>query len=257
MAAELPVLFHDILREAGELSLREKPKMQIEVKADGSLVTTVDRAVEKFLRDRLPGLLPGSDCYGEEFGPPENAEANSIWFIDPIDGTSNFVHGQPLWAITVGLVQDGKVTLGGVVMPEMERLYMAADGQGATLNGKSLTAPSVEQLGENDLVGVDVSDLGPLSKVLGYKMRHLGSCVLEMCFCTTGELKAMVSRGPRLYDMAGSLVICREAGLEVCFADGKPFREEGFTRGERVSPYIVQPQGSDLCRIVSQCFGDQ
>ena len=119
-----------IAREAARLALELHGRAAVEVKADNTLVTEADRALEAMLHERLGELAPDWSFLGEETGLTGDKNA-PCWVIDPIDGTTNFVRGLPLWCVSIGAVQNGKAIFGAIAVPPQGELYWAAQGQGA------------------------------------------------------------------------------------------------------------------------------
>ncbi len=114
-----------ILDSAARIAVAERARMHVESKPDDSLVTNADKAVERYLRGELPALAQKSTIWGEEEGyEPEGP--GGLWLVDPIDGTSNYRFGQPLWGISVGLYRNGGVPeIGGIALPDLGETYLA------------------------------------------------------------------------------------------------------------------------------------
>ncbi|RYG46579.1 inositol monophosphatase family protein [bacterium] len=236
-----------VLQEAAALARSERPSMRPELKGDGSLVTTVDRAVETFLREALPQVVPNVGFWGEEFGHDET-DATSRWLVDPIDGTSNFTYGSPLWGVSICLIEDGVLTLGGVALPDLNETYLGELGGGAFLNGNPLSPippgpVKPEQLlsyGETLLV-----QYGP--DAFPGKMRLGGAFVIDGCFVLSQRFRGMVARRERLYDVAAIVVMARELGADIRYADGQPFDEAVLAKGGKIDrAWVIFPQDSDF-----------
>ncbi|MBI1757067.1 MAG: hypothetical protein HYR64_08185, partial [Fimbriimonas ginsengisoli] len=156
------------LRQAGNLAQECRGSEPPELKPDGSLVTVGDRRVEDYLRDALGRLLPGAAFWGEESGHAEPA-ADGLWAVDPIDGTSNYAFGSPLWGVSVALVQDRRPVVGGIFLPDLGECYISEAGAGAWKDGRPLepllrgpvkpfeligaSDPAIRQVGRNGLPG--------------------------------------------------------------------------------------------------------
>ena len=234
----------ELTGQAGRIALEVKSRMTSDLKADGSIVTTADREVETFFRLKLPALLPGAAVWGEEEGFAEPGP-EGLWLIDPIDGTSNYSFGVPLWGITVGLYSDGACRLGAISMPEFDMLFAAAAGEGATLNGKALPPIQCGPIQRHELVGHADDEPGAFANFPG-KPRHLGAFVAEAMYVASGKFRAMTSTKCKLYDAAGSLVVLRELGAEVRHADGRTFVDSEWVRPVPCEPFAVLPPGSGL-----------
>jgi myo-inositol-1(or 4)-monophosphatase len=233
-----------LTRKACALALEAKVRSGREVKPDGSLVTKADLEVERFFRRTLPDLAPGTAVWGEEEGFSEPGP-EGLWLIDPIDGTSNYTFGLPLWGITVALYRDGACRVGVVALPELDMLFAAAMGEGATLNGGRLPPIRPGPVRPYELVGHADDEPGEFCAFPG-KPRHLGAFVAEAMYVASGTFRAMTSTKCKLYDAAGSLVVLRELGAEVLHADGRPFVDAEWVRPVRCDPFAVLPPGSGL-----------
>lgn len=232
----------EILQAAAHQALQLRESLELELKPDGSLVTNVDREIETLLRDWLTQLKPAA-IWGEEFGLEGDPEGD-VWMIDPIDGTSNFVYGQPLWGITCGLRQNGRITLGGVILPELEEVYVAAAGKGATVNGDSIDPLDTDPLEPFELVGhCSLKTYEDTQHVLPGKLRHHGALVVEAMFLATGALRAMTLGQTRLYDAAGSIVILRELGAEFRTLEGELIHPEDTPIPEKMPPMVIAAPG--------------
>lgn len=234
-----------ILLRAGELARTLRPELTATLKPDGSIVTNVDVAVEEMLRAELVELEPETNVWGEELGlEPEGPRG--VWAVDPIDGTSNFRFGSPLWGISVGLIRQERAIIGGIYLPDLDELYLAAEGKGTTMNGKKLPmippgAPRPEELiSYGDYVG-----RMPI-KIVG-KQRTAGAFVIDGAWVATQRYRGLVGRNERLYDIAAALVMCRELGADVRMLDNTPFEERDYMQNQKISaPWIIYPADSGL-----------
>ncbi len=205
---------------AGEIALSSRIRRGFDLKADGSIVTSTDKAVEEFLRRELALAWPGTSFWGEEFGREEVSEAG-YWLIDPIDGTSNFAFGSPLWGISVGLAVGGHLEMGAIWLPDLDETYLAEKGQGAWVNGTSLPTIPPGPIRPHELVSYHdgISRWYSGQKFPG-KMRCSGAFVIDGTFTARQRFRGMIGRGEYLYDAAASIVLNRELGAEIRWADG-------------------------------------
>lgn len=233
-----------LIREAGRLAVETRSAMCREIKPDGSIVTTADRNVETFLRHELASLTPGASFWGEEFGyePPA---PGGFWVLDPIDGTSNFAYGQPLWGVTAGYLVDGKIVLGAIDLPELGWTLTATKGGGATLNGAPLPEIPAGPIAATDLLGIGDSAMAVVPNFPG-KMRHIGSFVIEAAFVARQNLRAMATARVKLYDAAAGILICRELGAEVREISGADWNEAEWQQPIPCRPLYVGPKGSNF-----------
>ncbi len=230
--SRLRLELESLAREAGQMALDRRSDLQTSLKTDGTLVTIADREIESFLRVRLPEILPGSTIWGEEEGYREAGPAG-LWLVDPIDGTSNFAYGSPLWGVSIGLITD-TVVLGAIMLPDLGELFSAARGQGATLNGQPLAPIEPGPIKPEQLVSYCDRTIIHFGRQLPGKMRYAGAFVVEATSLAKGVFRAVVSSKPALYDIAASICIIRELGGEVRYLDGTPFVEEGVVGKKRI-----------------------
>lgn len=214
----------------------------VEVKKDGSIVTAADRALERDLRELFARITPDTPVWGEEEGyePPNE---HGLWMVDPVDGTSNYAYGQPLWGTTAALFHQGKVRLGVIVIPELGWSLTGIDGQGAYCNGVRLTNARPGKIEPHELVGVGNLD----HDHDGYpgKLRHLGSFVVEAGIFLRGGMRALITNGVRFYDAAAGIVMAREVGAEIREMDGSQWRDDEWTRDVRCRTFGFFPPQSE------------
>lgn len=231
-----------VIEEAADLALRLQFEVKHSVKHDGSVVSEADKAVEEFLRPRLRHI---HDCaiIGEEFAP-EGDTSLDCWFVDPIDGTGNYIHGSDLWGVTVGLRSGGKIVLGAVTLPVLKEAYLAASGNGATLNAQPLSKLETEPVHDFSLIGYGRCEvvLDQYHRIRG-KMRHHGAFVVEAMHVAKGIYSAMVVGRTNLYDMAGSLCILKEVGAQFLTLHGEPLDVESASGAKRLEPFLIAGPG--------------
>lgn len=249
MAAPSPLLREliDLTREARKVALDERTRMVRELKPDGSIVTNVDRAVETYLRRVLPDLVPGSTVWGEEFGfEPEGSEG--LWLVDPVDGTSNFAFGSPLWGISVALVRRGEVLTGVIDLPDLDELYSAEKGAGAWVNEELLAPIPAGPIRDEELVSYAERILLRFGSArLPGKMRCTGAFVVEGAFVARQRYRGMLGQGEHLYDVAASVLINQELGADVRYANGDPFDVAALCHPTPIpGAWITFPAGTDF-----------
>ncbi len=212
-----------IVRQAGRLAQTSRQDLARELKPDGSVVTNGDRSVESFLRPELERLRPGAPVWGEEFGFAEEGP-DGLWTVDPIDGTTNYAFGSPLWGVTVGLVVGEAVEMGAVYLPDLDEMYLAARGQGAWCNGDAMPSIPPGSIANHEIVSYcdTVLKRYPGQKWPG-KMRCTGSFVVEGAFVARQRYRGMVGIREKLYDVAGAVCLCAELGAEIRYASGRAF----------------------------------
>jgi myo-inositol-1(or 4)-monophosphatase len=209
----------------------EVENLQVSVKGPGDFVTAADKRAEKTLFEELSRARPGYGFLMEEGGAIEGSDKSHTWHIDPLDGTTNFLHGLPIFAISIGLERDGQLVAGLVYNPATDDLYMAERGQGAWLNNTRLRVAARRELAD----ALITCGIPPLNRAAGHarfqrelahvmqhagNVRRLGSAALDMCFVAAGRCDAYWERGIQTWDMAAAIVLMREAGGFVTDADG-------------------------------------
>jgi myo-inositol-1(or 4)-monophosphatase len=211
-----------IVREAGRIALSLQPGIDRTIKPDGTIVTSADCRVEEFLRKQLAGLSLKTGIYGEEMGSSPEQE-DGLWCLDPIDGTSNYAFGSPLWGVSVGLVQGVEIPVGAVYLPGLEEMYLAEAGKGATLNGAAMPSIPPGPIRREELVSYPdrILKLYPYDRIPG-KMRHTGAFVIDAVFTASQRYRGLLGVREKLYDVAASLCIAGEVGADVRNADGSP-----------------------------------
>ena len=199
-------------------------------KADGSLFTEADMASQQRFSEALPAFLPGA-VLGEEMTAAEQAAlwkegARGLWCIDPIDGTTNFANGIPLFAVSIAYLVDHEPVIGVVYNPITDESFYAARGAGAFLNGTELPLRAGATSLRDAVAGVDFKRI---SHHLGdelavrppyYSQRNFGSSALEWCFVAAGRLDVYLHGGQMLWDYAAGRLILAEAGGQAEALDG-------------------------------------
>ena len=231
------------MRARRETLLRERFGQPHDVRFKGTvdLVTEVDRAVEELISSRVRATFPDHRFLGEEGsgGAPEtagDADAPYRWIVDPLDGTTNYAHGLPHFAVSIGIEHEGVPLVGVVYDPIRDELFAAARGQGATRNGAPLRVSSTDALVQSLLTtgfSYDLSEREAQAQVWHallprvQAIRQTGSAALNLCYVAAGRLDGYWERSVSPWDVAGGALIVAEAGGRVTdFRDG-PFRPDG------------------------------
>ncbi len=232
----------EIAREAGA-RLREflAQGVETEYKGDVDLVTVADRTVEKLIRGRLGEAFPAHGIYGEE-GTRERMEGEYRWYVDPLDGTTNFAHGFPQFCVSMGLEQrpaglepdqDGTLVAAVVYDPTRDELYTAERGQGATLNGRPMRVSRIPVLAEALLsTGFPSRKRHQSPNVHFYQeftlrshgVRRAGSAALDLAYVAAGRLEAFWEFNLNPWDTAAGILLVEEAGGSVTDFAGNPFK---------------------------------
>ena len=216
-----------IRRDFGEVE-----NLQVSVKGPGDFVTSADKRTEKVLYDELTKARPGYGFLGEEGGTRPGRDPDNRWIIDPIDGTTNFIHGVPLIAISIALERAGDIVAGVVYNPIMDELFTAERGRGALLNEKRRLRVSARRDLKDVLVscglphtaGESTSKFaGEMAALQGRVagLRRTGSACLDLAYVAAGRFDAFWERGLHAWDIAAGLLLVREAGGRVNDLDGQ------------------------------------
>jgi myo-inositol-1(or 4)-monophosphatase len=209
-----------LIRDFGEVE-----HLQASKKGPADFVTQTDLRVERALRDELSRTRPHYGFVMEEGGVVEGLDKTHRWFIDPIDGTTNFIHSIPHFAISIGLEREGHLVAGLVFNPIRDEMFTAEKGQGAWLNDRRLRVSSRREL-STAVVATGIPFLGreghdefltELPKVMNEVagVRRFGAASLDLAFVAAGRFDAFWERGLSSWDLAAGTVIVREAGGQV------------------------------------------
>jgi fructose-1,6-bisphosphatase/inositol monophosphatase family enzyme len=233
-----------VLEAASVLALELHGSVRAEVKEDQTLVTEADKRLEAFLRAELAQLAPGWSFLGEEEGLTGDPNA-PCWVIDPIDGTTNFVRGIPLWCISVGAVFDGTPIFGMLKMPELDEVLWAAPGQGAwrILRGETTRVFVEDRLPimQEDPIAANTTVERILDfRHLANRLRNFGALAYHLCLLSRGAIVANIAHYHKLYDVAAGMCVCFEAGCEARYLDGTLWRADVKTDSE-TQPLLTAP----------------
>jgi myo-inositol-1(or 4)-monophosphatase len=220
-------------RKAGRTLKRdfgEVEHLQVSLKGPANFVTAADRRAEEILYEELAKARPGYGFLGEEGGRREGADKSHRWIVDPLDGTSNFLHGIPQFAISIGLEREGTIVAGLIYNPANDELFTTERGKGAFLNDQRLRVAGRQRLVDAIFAcGLPHHGKGDLSlfrqefavvqdKVAG--LRRFGAAALDLAWVAAGRLDGYWERHISPWDMAAGLLMVREAGGYVSDLDG-------------------------------------
>ena len=249
VAALLP-----LVKEAGEVARSYFQNVTAERKADRTLVTEADRAVEQHLVARLQALVPGVRLLGEEFGAAGSDDAPCTLTLDPIDGTSAFVAGLPTWCVTVGLVSGADAVGGITYLPMTGETYLAEHGE-ARWNGRVIPAGR-RPPHEGDLFIATHSDLHRGSPItFKGKVRALGSTAYHMALVARGAAVAALLGRPRIWDIAAGAAMLAAVGGELRYRSGGPVDLSALLGGERAPEHLVAAAPGMMDEILPQLRG--
>ncbi|MGC1780688.1 MAG: inositol monophosphatase family protein [Xanthobacteraceae bacterium] len=222
--------------------LGEVEHLQVSLKGPRNFVTAADRKAEEILRTELAKARPDYGFLGEESGAHSGADKSHRWIVDPLDGTTNFLHGIPHFAVSIGLERDGAIVAGLVYNPANEDLFVAERGKGAFLNDRrirvaararladAVVACGLPHYGRGDLARARAEIFVAQQNFAG--LRRYGAAALDLAWVAAGRLDCYWERDLAPWDMAAGLLIVREAGGFVSDCDG---HEAILTKGEIVA----------------------
>lgn len=209
---------------------------RVETKSSGiDLVTEYDRKAQDAIATVLRAGAPGYGLLGEE-GLSEGTEGGALWVIDPIDGTTNFAHHSPIFAVSIGLIIDGRPMVGVVEAPEMGERFVAVRGQGATLNGRPIRVSGGGTLAQAVLATGFAYDRALIERNLklfskfvlrSRAVRRLGSAALDLCWVAAGRFDGFWEMGLKPWDVAAGWLLVEEAGGCVSDLLGGQFALDG------------------------------
>jgi myo-inositol-1(or 4)-monophosphatase len=218
-----------VQRDFGEVA-----NLQVSLKGPANFVTNADRRCERVLREELEKARPGYGFLMEEEGAVKGTDPDHRWIIDPIDGTTNFIHSIPLFAISIALERKGELVAGVTYNPIADEMYTAEKGRGAFFNNRRLRVGSRRDI-HDALVGCGIPHRGELEHALFRQelaliqakasgIRRLGSASLDLAYVAAGRFDAFWERGLAAWDIAAGVLMIREAGgfATDCDSDKSP-----------------------------------
>jgi myo-inositol-1(or 4)-monophosphatase len=223
-------------REAGEV-LRKGFGWQhsVSYKGEVDLVTEVDEQAERVIKEILLGAFPSYEMLAEESGRSSGQE-DARWIVDPLDGTTNYAHGLPIFCVSIALERAGEVIVGVVHDPMREETYLAQRGGGATLNGEPIRVSDTDEPIQALIATgfpYDRAEMPEALELFGRfaaitrGMRRLGSTALDLCYVAAGRLDGYYERGIWAWDIAAGGLILEEAGGKVTDYRGAGLNLEG------------------------------
>jgi myo-inositol-1(or 4)-monophosphatase len=246
----------DIAREAGALlSTYFERRIAFELKGDFDLVTEADRASERLVVERLRSHFPSHSILAEEGGGHEGSSGYR-WYVDPLDGTTNFAHGYPVYNVTMGLELDGEMLVGVVFDPNRQEMFSAERGAGAYLNNRRIRVSAAKRL-EDSLVStgfpsrkrhlnVNIHFYHQMAMAT-HGVRRSGSAAIDLANVACGRLEAFWEFGLNPWDMAAGILLVTEAGGRCTDMKGGPHTLSG--------PHLLTDNGAVHQRILD-LFGE-
>jgi myo-inositol-1(or 4)-monophosphatase len=213
--------------ERATTRIRQQDPGTITAKGDRDMASEVDYAVEDDLRTFLAKETPEIGFLGEEHGGAD-AQTATAWILDPVDGTANYLHGLPMYAVSLALVDAGRPILGAVFLPALDQRYWATEGGGAYRDGQRITVSTTTRL-EDAIVSIGDYAVGEgaeaknrerfaVTEALAprvQRIRMLGSAAIDLCWVAEGRLDACALLSNHPWDVAAGAAIAREAGARL------------------------------------------
>ena len=224
-------------RDLGEIE-----NLQVSLKGPANFVTAADKRAEEMLYTDLSKARPGYGFIGEEGGSREGADKSHTWIVDPLDGTTNFLHGIPQFAISIGLKREDTMIAGVIYNPANDELYIAERGKGAFLNDQRLRVAARKKLSDS-VIACGLPHIGRGDIELGARetgamqtrvagLRRFGAASLDLAFVAAGRLDGYWERNLQPWDMAAGILMVREAGGIISGIEGK---DDALTSGNIVA----------------------
>jgi len=216
-----------LIRDFGEVE-----QLQVSVKGPGEFVTSADLKAERILRAELAKGRPGYGFLMEESGVQPGTDQNNRWIVDPLDGTTNFLHGIPHWAISIALERDGEIVAGLIYEPLRNEAFWAEKGMGAFVNDRRLRVSARRVIGDA-VIGTGIpfrerGDHAAYLRTLGAVMaatsgvRRPGSAALDLAYVAAGRFDGFWEFGLQPWDIAAGIMLVREAGGYITEITGGP-----------------------------------
>ncbi|MSO93227.1 MAG: inositol monophosphatase [Rhodospirillales bacterium] len=206
-----------LVRDFGEVE-----NLQVSRKGPADFVSAADHKAERIVCAELRKARPRYGILSEESGLTEGADTSNRWIVDPLDGTTNFLHGLAHFAISIGLERDAELIAGVIYAPVLDQLFVAEKGQGARLNGNRLRVSARKQMGDALFAtGIPFMGVGDHERVLqevgavmavSAGVRRFGTASLDLAYVAAGRFEGFWETGLYPWDMAAGIVLVREAG---------------------------------------------
>lgn len=248
----------EIAREAGALVTRfQERRIGFELKGEFDLVTEADRTSEQLIVERLRRHFPTHGIVAEE-GGGRDGTSEYRWYVDPLDGTTNFAHSFPVYNVTLGLERDGELIAGVVYDPTRDEMFKAERGSGAWLNNRRIRISKAARI-EDSLVAtgfpsrkrhqnINVHFYYQLA-MISHGVRRAGAAAIDLAYVACGRLEAFWEFGLNPWDMAAGILLVQEAGGQVSDMTGNPFSLRG--------PHLLADNGlihSEMLGLFAEIF---
>jgi myo-inositol-1(or 4)-monophosphatase len=229
---EFQKICEEAVHAAGRVLLERQGRVQVREKGPADLVTEADFAAQETVRQIVLSAFPDHCLLGEEGPRGTDPRAEYRWIVDPLDGTTNYVHGLPFYSVSLALEHNGELLVGAIYDPVSKECFTAAAGQGALLDGRPIHTSGITNLkgavaaaGLPAIVQRDAPDLLVFLELLPecQALRRLGSAALNMAYLAAGRLDLFWSFSTKIWDIAAGALLLREAGGVISSPDGGAF----------------------------------
>jgi myo-inositol-1(or 4)-monophosphatase len=242
----------DLARKTGQLllelfSLSGSPTSQ---KKDLSVVTNADLQADRMVREAILKTFPQDGILTEELQTIYPAGKRSVWVVDPLDGTTNFSLGLPIWGVSIARLVDGWPETAALFFPPLNEMYYAQKGQGAYFNGDRLLTKPPDKKNQSTFFACCSRTHHHYNVQVPYKPRILGSAAFNICCVARGMAVLSFEAVPKLWDLAGASLVAREAGAVMESLDGsQPFPPiPEFDYAEMSFPTLTAPTGEYIVK---------
>jgi myo-inositol-1(or 4)-monophosphatase len=237
-----------LIRDFGEVE-----QLQVSLKGPGDYVSAADLKAERLLRSELQRARPGYGFLMEESGVTPGTDGRHRWIVDPLDGTTNFLHGLPFFAISIALERDGEIVAGVIYEPIRDEMFWAEKGAGAFVNDRRLRVSARRRLGEA-VIGTGMpfrehgdhpAYLATLAPVMAATsgVRRMGVASLDLAYVAAGRLDGFWEFGLKPWDIAAGLLMVRESGgyaTDLAGAHGLPPSGDVIAANDHLHAMLIQ-----------------
>jgi len=241
LGAQLITFLKDLIKQAGNICKKEQTLLRpsdVNFKNKKDLVTITDKKVEDFIIKNIRATYPSHDIFGEETGRT-HFFSDYLWIIDPIDGTTSFVHQQPFYSISIAVQYHGQTICGAVYAPNLDELFYADKDSGVFLNDHSICVSKADKLINCVMAtgfaclraDLPTNNLSYFNKIVPKlrDIRRYGSAAIDLCYVACGRLDGFWEMNLNIYDIAAGAFIVEQAGGTICdFKGGFNFPEQGI-----------------------------
>lgn len=247
-------------RKAGRAlvkDFREVENLQVSSKGPGDFVSKADREAERIIKEELRGARPSYGWLGEETGEEAGEDPTRRWIVDPLDGTTNFLHGLPHWAVSIALEHKGEIVAGVVFDAAKDELYYAEKGLGAFMNETRLRVSGRRSMieaifatgvpfGGRSTLPATLQDLARLMPACA-GVRRFGAAALDLAYVAAGRYEGYWERGINPWDIAAGMILVKEAGgFFGPVREGRDIFEQGAVIAANAE--LFEP----LCKVIRQ-----